>query len=301
MSRIVKTEEVVPNVHLLKIDAPRIAQKVKPGQFIIVMADEVGERIPFTISDWDVEKGTITIYMIEAGISTMKIAQLREGHALYSLVGPLGKKTEIKKYGTVLLGGGCYGIGAIYPVARALKEAGNRIITVIEGRSSFLLYNQKELADVSDEFYTSTSDGTEGTKGKVSNVMEELINNDIHIDMAYFVGCTFMMMQCSGSTKPYNIKTFVALNSIMVDGTGMCGCCRVSVGGKTKFACVDGPEFDGHQVDWEELFQRKGVYIPDEILAYQYHSSRGKLQNRKNEEGCEHPDECCTKQCAEGG
>jgi NAD(P)H-flavin reductase len=298
MSRIVKTEEVVPNVHRIEIDAPRIAKKVQPGQFVIVMADEVGERIPFTISDWDTEKGTITLYMIEAGISTMKIAKLRPGDSLYSIVGPLGKKTEIKKYGTVLLGGGCYGIGAIYPLARALKAAGNRIVTVIEGRSSFLIYNRKELAAVSDELHYSTSDGTEGTKGKVANVIEQLLEKNITVDLAYFVGCTFMMMQSSNATKPHDIKTLVALNSIMVDGTGMCGCCRVSVGGQTKFACVDGPEFDGHKVDWEELFQRKGVYMPDEILAYQYHSSAGRLGRRQNEEGNNQTDECCNNRCA---
>lgn len=298
MNQIVKSEEVVPNVHLIEIDAPRIAKKAKPGQFIIVMADEVGERIPLTISDWDAEKGTITLYMLEAGISTMKIAKLGEGDHLYSLVGPLGKQTEIKNYGTVLLGGGCYGIGAIYPLAKALKAAGNRVITVIEARSGFLFYLQKELADVSDALYTCTSDGTEGTKGKVADVVETLVKDEKPIDLAYFVGCTFMMMQSAKATRPFDIKTLVALNSIMVDGTGMCGCCRVSVDGKTRFACVDGPEFDGHQVDWEELFQRKGVYMPDEMLAFQYHASHGEQRHNQSDNVCEHPDECCKNRTA---
>ncbi len=298
MKQIVQSEEVVPNVYRIEIDAPRIAQKAKPGQFVIVMADEFGERIPLTISDWDAEKGTITLYMLEAGISTMKIAKLGAGDSFYSVVGPLGKRTEIKNYGTVLLGGGCYGIGAIYPLARALKAAGNRVITVIEARSGFLLYLQEELAGVSDAFYTCTSDGTAGTKGKVADVVETLAKDEKPIDLAYFVGCTFMMMQSANATKPFEIKTLVALNSIMVDGTGMCGCCRVSVGGKTRFACVDGPEFDGHQVDWEELFQRKGVYMPDEMLAFQYHSSFGKQRHKQNDSGCEHPDGCCQNRTA---
>jgi len=157
------------------------------------------------------------------------------------------------------------------------------VVTAIEGRSGFLLYNEDKLKSVSDEFYSGTSDGSVGIKGKVHNILDDLVSKGVHFDLAYFIGCTFMMMKCSEATKPKEIKTLVALNSIMVDGTGMCGCCRVSIGGGTKFACVDGPEFDGHEVDWEELFQRKSVYIPEEILAYQYHTSKKKDECR---EGC---------------
>lgn len=274
MKKITAKREIVPNVHLLEIDAPLISQKAKPGQFVIIMPDEVGERIPFTISDWDADKGTITIFFLEVGISTMKMARMSAGDDLYAVVGPLGRPAKIEKYGTVVVGGGCYGIGGILPIARALKDAGNRVITVIEGRSKNLLYNQSALRAVSDVFMEGTSDSLDDEHGKVHTIVPDLLAAGEKIDAAYFIGCTFMMMNCSNSTREAAIPTFVALNSIMVDGTGMCGCCRVSVGGKTKFACVDGPEFDGHEVDWEELFKRKAAYVPDEVMAYQHHVCR---------------------------
>ena len=269
MYRVVQRNEIAPNVHLIEINAPGVAKKAKPGQFVLIMPDETGERVPFTISDWNIEKGTITIFFLEVGISTAKMARLKRDDFIYSVAGPLGKPTTIKKYGTVMCGGGCYGIGAIYPIARAMKGAGNKVISIIEARSDNLLYLEEPLKEVSDQLYVSTADGSKGSKGRVPEILTELINQGEKINRSYFVGCTFMMMNCSNITRPNRIKTLVALNPIMVDGTGMCGCCRVTVGGKTKFACVDGPEFDGHKVDWKELFERKSIYLENEAMAYQ--------------------------------
>ncbi len=269
MYRVVRRDEIVPNVHIVEIEAPAIAEKARPGQFVLIMPEETGERTPFTISDWNLEKGTITIFFLEVGITTAKMARLKSDDFIYSVAGPLGKPTKIKKYGTVVCGGGCYGIGAVYPIARAMKKAGNTVTTIIEARSAYLLYLEEQLKEVSDKVLVSTADGSRGSKGMVQDVLTELVQNGEKINRSYFVGCTFMMMNCSNTTRPYNIKTLVALNPIMVDGTGMCGCCRVTVGGETKFACVDGPEFDGHQVDWKELFERKSIYLENEATAYQ--------------------------------
>jgi len=194
---------------------------------------------------------------------------MKEGDELYSVAGPLGKPATIQKYGRVILGGGCYGIGAIYPIAKAMKEAGNEVVTILEARSKYLIYFEEELRAVSDEFYISTSDGSMGEKGHVQDVLDKLIKNDQRFDHAKFIGCTYMMMNCSHITAPYKIPTTVSLNTIMLDGTGMCGCCRVSIAGETKFACVDGPEFDGHQVDWKEMMMRKGSYLKEEMISYQ--------------------------------
>lgn len=272
--RIVEKEEVVPNVHKLVIRDPRIARKAKPGQFVLLMPTEKGERIPLTLSDWDAEEGTITIYVLELGISTMKIANLKEGDTVFSLAGPLGQPALIENFGRVIVGGGCFGIGGIYPIVKALKEAGNHVTAILEGRSNYLLYNKEKIGEVADEFYVATSDGSEGVKGHVQEKLVSLLEEGRTFDRAFFMGCTFMLMQCAESTRPYKIPTGVALNAIMLDGTGMCGCCRVSVGGQTKFVCVDGPELDGHEVDWNELFIRKHVYREEEAVAYQSHACR---------------------------
>jgi ferredoxin--NADP+ reductase len=269
MYEVIRRDEIVPNIHHMVIRAPGIAEKAKPGQFVIIMPDETGERVPFTISDWDREKGTITIFFLEVGISTAKMARIESGGMLYSLAGPLGIPTRVEKFGTVVLGGGCYGIGAILPIARAMRDAGNRVISIIEARSAYLLYNEDSLKEVSDQLLVSTADGSKGMKGRVQEVLTKLIDAGEKVDRSYFIGCTFMMMNCSNVTRPHNIKTLVALNPIMVDGTGMCGCCRVTVKGETKFACVDGPEFDGHEIDWQELFARKSLYLKEEAMAYQ--------------------------------
>lgn len=267
MYEIIEKIEVVPNIHKLVIYEPNVAEKAKPGQFVIMIPDEFGERVPLCIADTN--KDTFTVFVVELGISSAKIGQLKQGDKLYSIAGPLGMPSVIDKFGTVVLGGGCYGIGAIYPIAKALKKLGNKVITIIEARSSYLLYYQKELKSVSDEFFIATSDGSVGTNGHVQDVLDKLIKDDYRFDHAKFIGCTYMMMNCSHITAPYKIPTMVGLNTIMLDGTGMCGCCRVSVGGETKFACVDGPEFDGHQVDWVELMKRKSAYLEEEMISYQ--------------------------------
>lgn len=272
--RIVHKEEVVPNVHKLVIEDPRIARTAQPGQFVLLMPTEEGERTPMTISDWDAEEGTITLYVLELGISSMKLASMREGDSVFSLAGPLGRPARVERFGTVLLGGGCYGIGGILPIARAMKAAGNRVVVVIEARSNFLLYNREALGDVADELHVTTTDGSEGTKGHAWDKVKELLDDGRTFDRAHFVGCARMLMRCAEATRPASIPTGVALNAIMVDGTGMCGCCRVTVGGKTMFVCVDGPELDGHEVDWEELFNRKRSYRGDEARAYQTHTCK---------------------------
>ncbi len=265
---IINKIEEVPNVYRIEIYEPDIAKKAKPGQFIILMSDEVSERIPISIADTSDE--TITVFVQEQGISSAKIANMQAGEVFYSVVGPLGLPAVIDNFGTVLLGGGCYGIGGIYPLAKALKKAGNKIITILEARSSYLLYFEEELKTISDELFVATSDGTKGFTGQVHDVVDILVNErNYKFDHAKFIGCTFMMMNCSNATLPYKIPTMVALNAIMLDGTGMCGCCRVSVGGETKFACVDGPEFDGHVVDWDLMMKRKGSYLQEEMMAYQ--------------------------------
>jgi NAD(P)H-flavin reductase len=265
------------NVHKMVVSAPDIARSVKPGQFVIVMGDEYGERLPLTVSDWDADTGAITLYVLELGISTLELGRMNVGDSLYAVTGPLGLPSEIKHYGTIALGGGCYGIGGIYPIARACKQAGNTVISIIEARYSSMFYHEKELHAVSDQVLYATSDGSRGKRGKVEDVITEMLENGAKIDQAFFMGCTQMLERCSEATRPYAIPTKVALNSIMLDGTGMCGACRVSIGGETKFACVDGPEFDGHKVDWKELNQRKSAYAEQEAIVYQAYCQGGQV------------------------
>ncbi len=284
--KILEKEEVVPNIHKLVLEAPKIAKKVKPGQFVIVIPDEYGERTPFTVADWDAERGTITIFFLEVGVSTMKLAKMKEGDCLFTLVGPLGRPTKIEKYGTVVLGGGCYGLGAVYPLARAFKEAGNKVIVVTEGRTKYVLFNLDKIREVADEVLITTSDGSLGIKGHAHDAVKILVERGEKIDHAHFVGCTYMMMTSSNATKEWNIPTVVSLAALMVDGTGMCGCCRVLVGGETKFACVDGPDFDGHLVDWDMVAKRQGAYVLDENLAYQFYKIR-EDEDREPGFGCQ--------------
>jgi len=266
MFKVLKRENLVPNIHLIKIHAPKIANKCKPGQFVIIMPDEKGERIPLSIADWDREEGSVTSVFLVVGTSTFKLSRLKTGDSVFSFVGPLGKASEIDKFGRVVCVGGCYGIGAIYPVVKALKEKGNEVISLIDVRSKYLLYWEDKLKEVSDELIVSSRDGSYGFNGYAPEALKDLIQRK-KIDRVIVIGCTYLMFSCSEATKPYNIKTMVSLNPIMVDGTGMCGACRVKVGGETKFACVDGPEFDGHLVDWKELFARRKFYFEDEILS----------------------------------
>ncbi len=272
--KILVNEQVVPNVHRLVLDAPMIARRAQPGQFIMIIPDAEGERVPFTLSDWDPKAGTITIFYQEAGVSTMKLTALKPGESVHVVVGPLGRPTKIEKHGTVLVGGGCYGLGAIYPLAKAFKEAGNKVIAMLEARTTYIVYNEERLSEVTDEIIIVTADGSRGVRGHIKDGMKVLSDRSERIDHSHFVGCTFMMMLSAEATKPYGIPTIVSLNTLMVDGTGMCGVCRVLVDGSTKFACVDGPDFDGHMVNWDIVFARKRAYEGEENLAYQFHKCR---------------------------
>lgn len=265
MYKVVERRMIVPNMHEFTVLAPAVAESVKPGNFIIVRPDTTGERIPLSVADWDREAGTVTSIFMQVGASTAKLARLKPGDSVPTFVGPLGRETVIDKFGTVLLVGGCYGIGSIYPTARALKEAGNKVVTLIEARSSFLLFWEDKLARASDKVLVITRDGTKGQKGHVSRIPEMMQRAGIVPDLVIVNGCTFQMMQVSRLTKPLGWKTIVNMNPIMIDGTGMCGVCRLTVGGKTKFACVDGPDFDGHEIDWEEFLARRKTYNPEEV------------------------------------
>ncbi len=267
MAKILQRERLVPNIHLIEVHAPDIAQKSKPGQFVIIMPDEKGERIPLTIADWDKEKGSVTSVFMVVGTSTHKLSLVEAESEVPVFVGPLGKPSEIKKYGTVLLAGGCFGIAAIYPIARALKEKGNKIITLLDVKANYLLYWEERLRAVSDQFFVSARDSYYNCKDYIPKTLQNIIKKGSKINRVISIGCTYLMYTCSEATKPYGIETSVSLNPIMVDGTGMCGACRVTVDGRTKFACVDGPDFDGHLVDWEELFSRRKSYFEDEIQS----------------------------------
>ncbi len=257
---------IVPNIHLLTVESPALAQQVKAGQFVILRADEDAERIPLSVSDWDAKEGTLTITLMNVGSSTNSLASLKAGMNLASVVGPLGNPTEMGNFGTVICLGGCYGIGSIYPVARALKEKGNKVIIVLEARSSYLFYWEEKLKEVSDRVFHITRDGTKGLRGHVGRLGEIIGSSKEPVSRVIINGCTFLMKRGSDLTRPLGIKTIVNLNPIMLDGTGMCGVCRVTVGSATKFACVDGPDFDGHQVDWAELLQRRKTYLPEEVI-----------------------------------
>ncbi len=269
MYKILAKEELVPNIHLINVEAPAVAKKAQPGQFVIITVDEKGERIPLTVADWDREKGFITIVFMEVGTTTQRLARLNAGDSIYSLVGPLGIPTHIEKFGTVVCVGGCYGIAAMMPIARAMKEAGNKVISVIEARSKYLLFWEDELKRVSDQLFVTVGDGSHAAERWIPDQVKQIVDSGGKIDLVVAFGCTYMMKLTSETTKPLGIKTVVHLSSIMVDGTGMCGCCRVSIGGETRFACVDGPEFDGHKVDWDVLLSRQRGYQDEEIQSLQ--------------------------------
>jgi ferredoxin--NADP+ reductase len=266
MFKVISNPMIVPNIHLLTVEAPAVAAQIEPGQFVILRAEDDGERIPLSIADWDRDKGTLTFAIVNVGGTTDKLARLKAGTEIPTVVGPLGNATEIGEYGTVLCIGGCYGIGSIYPIARALKEKGNKVITIIESRSSYLLFWEDKYKTVCDKYINITRDGSKGLKGHVTRLPEIINGLSEPVGRIIINGCTFLMKQGSEISRPLGIKTIVSLNPIMIDGTGMCGVCRVSVASKTKFACVDGPDFDGHEVDWAELLQRRKTYIREEAI-----------------------------------
>jgi NAD(P)H-flavin reductase len=268
MPEILRRERLVPNIHLLEVRAPEVARKCRPGQFMIVMPDARGERIPLTIADWDENRGSVTAVFMLVGTSTHKLSRLKAGDEIPVVVGPLGRPSDIRNHGTVVCAGGCFGIAAIYPIARALKQAGNRVITLIDVKANYLFYWEKKLRRVSDSLSVSSRDSFYNSKEYIPRRLETLIREEKKIDRVVAIGCTYLMYACSEATRAAGIKTMVSLNPIMVDGTGMCGACRVSIDGKTKFACVDGPDFDGHTIDWQELFSRRKSYFDDEVRSY---------------------------------
>lgn len=265
---VVERKSLAPNIQLLTVRAPTVAAKIQAGNFVIVRADQYGERTPLTVADWDRAAGTVSCVFMTVGTSTYKLSKLRKGDVVPTFVGPLGKPLEVDTWGSVLLVGGCYGIGIIYPLARALKAKGNKVISLIEGRSSFLLYWRDRLEAVSDETIYATKDLSVGDDRDATDVFESLMKRGEPLQRVFVNGCTFLMYHMSQTTRPYGVKTIVSLNPIMIDGTGMCGACRVSVGGEAKFACVDGPDFDGHLVDWDLLLSRRKAYLgPEEQSA----------------------------------
>jgi ferredoxin--NADP+ reductase len=266
--KILEREDLVPGIHLFKMAAPAVAGKARAGQFVVVRIDEKGERIPLTIADWDKDKGTVTIVFMEVGATTARLALLKKGDSIADFVGPLGIPAEIERYGTVVCVAGGVGAAPVAPIARALKKAGNKIITILGARSKDLLFWEDVLKSTSDRMIVTTDDGSYGRKGVVTLPLKEFLDSGEKIDRVIAIGPVVMMKFCSFTTAPAGVKTIVSLNPIMVDGTGMCGCCRVSVGGETKFACVDGPDFDGHKVDWDLLAARQRIYLGEEKCAY---------------------------------
>ncbi len=264
MYKITEKTFLQENVVRMVFEAPEIARKRKAGQFIILMMDDKGERIPLTIVDSDSEKGTLTIIFQIVGKTTACMAQMNVGDSIKHVLGPLGHPTEIENFGTVVCVGGGVGVGVVYPIAAALKKTGNKVISIIGSRTKDLLILEEEMKKVSDQLLVATDDGTYGFHGFVSAVLQNVIDSGEKIDRVFAIGPVPMMRVICNVTRPYNLKTIVSLNPIMVDATGMCGACRVSVGGVTRFGCVDGPEFDGHQVDFGLLMSRLRMYCDQE-------------------------------------
>jgi ferredoxin/flavodoxin---NADP+ reductase len=273
MNRIVAKEFFSELVVKLEVEAPLIAKARKPGNFVILRVSENGERIPLTIAASDTDKGTITLIAQKVGVSTEKLARLEVGDSLVDLVGPLGKPTHIEKVGTILACGGGVGIAPLLPIVEGLKKAGNRVVSVLAARSKELIILEDEIRKWSDEVIIMTDDGSYGQKGLVTQGAEMVIQRE-KVDECIAIGPAVMMKFTSMLTKKYNIPTQASLNSIMVDGTGMCGACRVTVGGKTRFTCVDGPEFDAHQIDFEEMMMRLGGYCDEEKQAFEQYMNQ---------------------------
>ena len=288
MNKIVLKKQFSDKVFLFEIEAPLIAKSRKAGNFVIVRVGNNGERMPLTIADADKEKGTITIVVQKVGLSSSKLCALQEGEYITDVVGPLGNPTHIENFGTVICAGGGVGVAPMLPIIRALKAAGNRVLSVIAGRSKDLVILEDEVRGSSDQLIIMTDDGSKGEKGVVTVGIEKLINQE-HIDRVFAIGPPIMMKFCCLLTQKYNIPTDVSLNTIMVDGTGMCGACRLSIGGKTKFVCIDGPEFDGAIVDWDEMFKRMGTFKDaerEEMEHYEEHLA-GIQQQEHSHAACE--------------
>ena len=267
MFQIVETSLLAASVKQFKIAAPEIAKKRKPGQFIVLRINEEGERIPLTIADADPQAGIITLIFQEVGKSTIQLGKLKAGDSISDLIGPLGVPTHIEKFGTVVCIGGGIGIAPVYPIAKAMREAGNAVISIIGARTKDLLILEDEMTRVSNSLKVSTDDGSYGVHGFVSDILQDVIDQGTNINLVVAIGPVPMMRVVCNVTRNKNLKTVVSLNPIMVDATGMCGACRVTVGGRTRFVCVDGPEFDGHEVNFAELVKRQRAYLNQERQA----------------------------------
>ena len=278
MYKILDTEDLAPGTHTLKIEAPAVARKAQAGQFVMLRVDEKGERIPLTIADWDKQEGSVTLVFATVGTTTSKLARLKTGDSILNFVGPLGLPSQIQNYGTVVCVAGGVGAAPITPIARAMKQAGNKVITILGARNKDLLFYVDKLTMASSKLIITTDDGSYGRKGLVTEPLKELLESQ-KIDLAVIIGPGIMMKFGAKTTEPFKVKTVVSLNPIMVEGTGMCGCCRVSIGGVTKFACIDGPEFDGHQVDWDLLMFRQRFYLPEEKLSFDEWKAKHPVKN----------------------
>jgi len=266
MFKIIRKENLAENTKLFDIEAKLIAKKCLPGQFVILRLDEKGERIPLTIADFDRNRGVITIVVQEVGKTTFQLGEMKAGDSLLDFIGPLGNPSEIEKFGKIICVGGGVGIAPIYPIARALKEKGNRVISIIGARSKNLLFWEEKMRNVSDELSVTTDDGSYGRKAVVTAPLKEILDSE-KIDRVVAIGPPVMMKFVAKTTLPYKVKTVASLNSVMVDGTGMCGACRCKIGEETRFACVDGPEFDAHMVDFDLLMSRQKMYLDEEKKA----------------------------------
>jgi NAD(P)H-flavin reductase len=268
MNKILEKEFLSENVARMVIEAPLISRKQRPGQFVIVRTGETGERVPLTIADADAHRGSITLIIQRLGVTSHKITQLNPGDCLADVSGPLGRPTRVETVGTVLACGGGVGIAPLYPIARAFKNAGNKLIAVLGARHRGLLILEKEMAAFADETIVMTDDGSYGKKGVITVGIEEVLKRE-PVNLAVTIGPAVMMKFTALLTQKYAVRTIASLNTIMVDGTGMCGACRVSVGGKTRFVCVDGPEFDAHEIDFNEMMQRLNTYKTEEAASYE--------------------------------
>ena len=274
MYRIVRTQALAPTVTRFDIEAPFIARKRKPGNFVMIRLDDHGERIPLTLADSDPVAGTITLIVQAIGKTTKQLCSMKAGDAILDVVGPLGTPTPIGNHGTVVCVRGGVGTAELYPIARALKDAGNTVLSIVGARSQELVVLEQEMKAISDRLFITTDDGSCGRKGFVTDQLKELLDTVQGIGAVFAIGPLPMMRAVSNLTKPYHVHTLVSLNTVMVDGTGMCGGCRVTVNGTMKFACVDGPEFDGHAVDFDELMMRNRTYVVQEKISEEKHTCR---------------------------
>lgn len=264
-----------PDICYYKLDAPLIARKAKPGQFVIIRLNKNGERIPLSLADINPEEGTISLIVMSVGKTTYEMSSFNAGADILDVCGPLGQPTHIEKVGRVILVGGGFGVAPLYPIAKASRAAGNEVITIIGARSKDLLIYETEMQKASSEVLITTDDGSKGMKGFVTDALQNKLEQNV-INLIIAIGPPVMMKNVSRTSKPFGVKTIVSLNPIMIDGTGMCGGCRVLVGGKTRFACIDGPDFDGHQVDWGILMNRQKMYVKEERKSFEEWEKRHK-------------------------